>query len=158
MAKDGLFFSAVGRLHPRFGTPARAIAVQAVVASVLVALGTFEQIVAYFVFVTVCFIGLTVAGLFVLEGRAPAGTARGRVPGYPATPLAFLALTAAMLALLGANRPREALVGVVVVAAGGLVGGLLGSALRTRAEGQGEQAWPGSASSTCGNSGGGVWL
>jgi APA family basic amino acid/polyamine antiporter len=126
MARDGLFFAAVGRLHPRFGTPARAIGVQALVASVLVALGTFEQIVAYFVFVTVCFIGLTVVGLFVLEGRRLGEASDVHVPGYPATPLAFLALTAGMLALLGANRPKEALIGVVVVAVGALVGEVMG--------------------------------
>jgi len=66
MARDGLFFEAIARTHPVYGTPARAIALQAVFASLLVALGSFNQIVAYFVFVAVAFLGLTVAGLFPL--------------------------------------------------------------------------------------------
>ena len=70
MARDGLFFDAVARTHPTYGTPARAIALQAILASLLVALGTFNQIVAYFVFVAVAFLGLTVAGLFRLARRA----------------------------------------------------------------------------------------
>ena len=48
-------------------------------------------IVAYFVFVTVAFIALTVAGLYRLP-RPAAGAYR--VPGYPVTPLGFLALLA----------------------------------------------------------------
>src|SRR5262249_44492657 len=141
MARDGLFFSAVGRLDPRTGAPARAIAVQAAVASALVLLGTFEQIVAYFVFVTVCFIALTVAGLFVLRSReTQRGTAPAVVPGYPATPVVFLALTAVMLALLAAARPREALIGVAVVGAGALVGEIVGLASRPRSVGEGGSA------------------
>ena len=65
MARDGVFFKTVAAVHPRFGTPARAIAIQAGIASLYVALGTFNQIIAYFVFVTVLFVGLTVAGLFL---------------------------------------------------------------------------------------------
>jgi len=76
MARDGLFFHQVARLHPRYGTPARAIGVQAILASLLVAIGTFNQIVAYFVFVAVVFLGLTVAGLFRLEAFK-----RGRIDG-----------------------------------------------------------------------------
>lgn len=51
MARDGLFFGYVAELHTRFGTPARAIMVQAALASVLVLMGTFDQIVSYFIFV-----------------------------------------------------------------------------------------------------------
>ena len=74
-------------LHPRFGTPARAIAIQAVLACVMVGLGTFDTIVAYFVFISVVFIAATVASVFV-QRRRDAGFL---VPGYPWTlPAAFL--------------------------------------------------------------------
>jgi len=136
MARDGVFFSGVGQLHPRFGTPARAIAVQATVASVLILLGTFEEIVAYFVFVTVAFVGLTVAGVYVLDGRRAPGAAARRLPGYPVTPLVFLSLTALLLVLLGSSRPREAVIGALVVAAGAPVYRLVGpKALRANGEG-----------------------
>lgn len=67
MARDGLFLASAATIHPRYGTPARAILLQAILAAILVAVGTFGQIVAYFVFVTVAFIALTVASLFVLR-------------------------------------------------------------------------------------------
>lgn len=117
MARDGVFPAGVAAVHPRFGTPARAIALQAVLASLLVFVGTFGQIIAYFIFVTVAFIGLTVAGLFVLRRRAPEA-AGFRVPLFPLTPLVFLALVALLLVMLASQNPREAALGVLVMAAG----------------------------------------
>ncbi|HZT70866.1 MAG TPA: amino acid permease [Terriglobia bacterium] len=117
MARDGLFFHAVAEVHPRFGTPAHAIAVQCVLASLLVLIGTFSQIVAYFVFVAVAFLGLTVAGIIWLRLRSPNGLLL-RVPGYPYTPLAFLTLVAFLLVLLAAHNPLQAFLGVAVVSLG----------------------------------------
>ncbi|HVF51643.1 MAG TPA: amino acid permease [Pyrinomonadaceae bacterium] len=117
MARDGLFIPAAAALHPRYGTPARAIILQAALASLLVVLGTFEQIVSYFIFVVVIFIALTVASLFVLRRRFPSA-GDYRTPFYPATPIMFLLLISLLLCLLGANNPKQALLGVAVVAAG----------------------------------------
>ena len=75
MAQDGVFPAAAAAVHPRFGTPARAIATQAVLASILVGLGTFDTIVAYFIFITVVFIARNGGGR--LRARAP----RPGVPG-----------------------------------------------------------------------------
>lgn len=117
MARDGTFLRAAGALHPRFGTPARAIAVQAGIASVYVLLGTFDTLIAYFIFVAVAFIGLTVAGLYKLR-RRDGDAAPYLTPGYPYTPAAFLLLVAVLLALLGAGRPVQAALGVGVVLLG----------------------------------------
>jgi APA family basic amino acid/polyamine antiporter len=117
MARDGLFIPAAASIHPRFQTPARAIAIQAVLASLLVLVGTFNTIISYFVFVVVIFIALTVAALFVLRRRAP-DAVRYRTPGYPVTPLVFLLLIALLLFLLGGHNPKQALLGVGVVALG----------------------------------------
>lgn len=116
MAGDGLFFKTAGSIHPRFGTPAPAIALQAALASVLITLGTFQQIIAYFIFVTVIFIGLTVAALFVLRRRGTDSTYRA--PGYPATPIFFLSLVVLLLVLIAGHDPKQALLGVAVVGLG----------------------------------------
>ena len=115
MARDGLFPASVGRLHPRFGTPVRAIVLQAGLACVAVWLATFDAIVAYFVFATIAFVALTIAGIYRLPRPAVGAY---RIPGYPATPLAFLALLATLLVLLAAGRPFEAALGSAVVALG----------------------------------------
>ncbi|MEW6129032.1 MAG: amino acid permease [Acidobacteriota bacterium] len=117
MARDGLFLSTAAQLHPRFHTPVRAIILQAALASLLVALGSFNQIVAYFVFVTVGFILLTVAAVFKLR-KTPQKEKTFQTPLYPLTPIVFLALGAILLVLLAANNPVQALAGVAVVALG----------------------------------------
>lgn len=117
MARDGLFLPAVGRAHPRFGTPARAIAIQAILACLLVALGSFNQVLAYFIFSTVIFLGLTVAALFVLRRRRGPSPAY-LTPGYPLTPIVYLLLVLVLLVLLAGHRPKEALLGAAVVLAG----------------------------------------
>jgi APA family basic amino acid/polyamine antiporter len=117
MARDGLFLPGVAAVHPRFGTPARAVALQAALACLLAASGTFDQILGYFFFPAVAFLGLTVAAVFVLRRRGPAVTAF-RTPGYPLTPLLFLVPVAFLLALLVLEAPLRALLGTAVVALG----------------------------------------
>lgn len=117
MARDGLFVPAVASIHPRFETPALAIALQAALASVLVLAGTFNDIISYFIFVVIVFVGLTVFALFRLRRRV-SHDARYLTPGYPVTPIVFLALIVVLLVLLGGNNPKQALLGVAVVSLG----------------------------------------
>ncbi len=112
MARDGLFPAGAAVAHRRFGTPARAIAVQAGLASLLVLLGSFDSIVAYFVFVTVLFIAATAASVFVAARRDPAF----HVPGHPWTAIAFLVMVTGLLVLLAVSNPLQAGLGVAVVA------------------------------------------
>ena len=88
MARDGVFFSSVAAMHKRYETPARAIALQAVLASVLVMAGTFNEILSYFVFVVIVFIALTIVALFKFR-REDSSDVRYLTPGYPVTPHIF---------------------------------------------------------------------
>jgi basic amino acid/polyamine antiporter, APA family len=114
LARDGLFPRRLARLHHRFGTPVAAITLQAALASLLVLVGTFSEIVAYFIFVTVAFIAASVAGLY----RLPPPASGYRTPSRRFTPAVFIALCVLLLALLLMGRPVQALLGVAVVAAG----------------------------------------
>jgi APA family basic amino acid/polyamine antiporter len=117
MARDRLFFPAIAAVHPRFRTPARAIVLQALLASVLIFTGSFNDIIAYFIFVVVLFLAMTVAAVFVLRkklGRPP----DFETPAYPFTPAVFLVLVTVLLAMLGSGRPKQALLGVGVVLLG----------------------------------------
>jgi len=117
MARDGVFIPSVAALHKRYETPARAIALQAVLASVLVVAGSFNDIISYFVFVVVVFIALTIAALFKFRREAP-DTVRYLTPGYPVTPVVFLIMIIFLLVLLAGNNPTQAFLGVAVVALG----------------------------------------
>jgi APA family basic amino acid/polyamine antiporter len=117
MARDGLFLPGVAAIHPRFGTPARAIAIQAALACGLLLWGTFTQVLAYFFFTAVAFQAVIIAAVIVLRRRSPAPPAY-RTPGYPLTPLLFLVPTALFLVLLVLNDPVRAGLGTGVVALG----------------------------------------
>jgi basic amino acid/polyamine antiporter, APA family len=114
LARDGLFPARLARLHPRLGTPVAAIVLQAALASVLVLVGTFSDIVAYFVFVTVAFIAASVAALY----RLPPPATGYRTPWRRVTPAVFIGLCVVLLLMLLAGRPVQALLGLAVVAAG----------------------------------------
>ena len=117
MARDGVFFPSVAALHPRYATPALAIALQAVLASVLVIAGSFNEILSYFMFVVVAFTALTVAALFILR-RAHSADVHYLTPLYPFTPIVFLVMIVLLLVLLGGRDPFHAFLGVAVVALG----------------------------------------
>jgi APA family basic amino acid/polyamine antiporter len=138
MARDGLFLRWAARLDPRTGTPSRAILIQAVLACVLVLWGTFDEIISYFMFAVVLFIALAVAGLFVLRRREPG--APYLTPLYPLTPVVYLLLSAALLVLLAAGRPRQALSGMAVVALGLPVYYLFFRGRAAAAESEGEES------------------
>jgi APA family basic amino acid/polyamine antiporter len=114
LARDGLFPERLARLHPRFGTPATAIAVQATLATLLVMVSSFAVIVAYFLFVTVAFIALSAAGLY----RFPPPAEGFRTPLRAVTPAVFASLSALLLLMLLAGRPLQALLGTGIVLLG----------------------------------------
>jgi len=118
MAKDGLFFHWLAEVHPRFGTPAFAIAATALWSSVLAATGTFEQLLTYVVFVGWSFYALAAASIFVYRRRENVESALYRVPGYPWTPLIFIATVAAFVLNTIFAQPARAAIGIGVVLTG----------------------------------------
>jgi len=118
MAKDGLFFHQLAQVHPRFGTPAFAIAATALWASLLAATGTFEQLLTYVIFVGWSFYALAAASIFVYRKRETAASPRYRVLGYPWTPLIFIAAVAAFVLNTIFSQPTRAAIGIAVVLTG----------------------------------------
>ena len=96
MADDRLLFSAIGRVHPRYRTPSRAIVLSACLGVVFVLFLPFEDLADTFVTAIVPFLALAVLGVFRLRRRADYDPPF-RVPGYPLVPLLFVASTAALL-------------------------------------------------------------
>ena len=107
MSQDGLFPRAIARLHPRRGVPDRATLLLAALATGFTLVGTFQQIVSFFICTAIAFIALAVSGLFVMRRRDP--RVRGVcAPGYPITPTLFIALAAAVVARApGAAAPGD---------------------------------------------------
>jgi APA family basic amino acid/polyamine antiporter len=117
MSRDGTFPSEVAAVNARSGSPARATLLLAAIATLFVALGTFEQIVAFFMCTTLAFIALAAAALLVLQrGRGPRAADVPLVPRM--APVLFILLVAVVVMLVAVNRPVQALAGAAVVLLG----------------------------------------
>ena len=121
MANDRLFFSSVGRVHPRTRAPIVAIALQGMLAIVLALLGTYESILNYVVSVDVIFFGLTACCIFVFRRRlaqAIDGEGLIRVPGHPITTIVFIAVCWSVAINMVYRNPADTLIGVAIMLAG----------------------------------------
>src|SRR6185436_14334545 len=117
MARDGLFIRSFGEAHPRFLTPHRAILLQAVWSSVLVATGTYRQLFTRVIYTEWIFFALMAAALFELRRRADYAPGY-RSFGYPYVPLLFIASALLIVANQIASEPLQSAVGLLLVGAG----------------------------------------
>ncbi len=90
MANDGLFFSAMGRVHPRYQTPHLAISLSALLGILLVLSQSFERLTSIFVLAIWPFYALSVAAIFRLRRLRPEMPRPYRTFGYPIVPAIFI--------------------------------------------------------------------
>ena len=112
MARDRLFFAKFAEVHPRFGTPALAIIVSSVWAMLLAVSGTFEQLLTYVVFAGWIFYALGGLAIFVYRRKQPDMPRPFRTPGYPITPILFVASAVAIVLNTMVSQPGRAAVGI----------------------------------------------
>ena len=117
MARDGLVFRWMGDIHPRFRTPHRAIALQAVWASVLASSGTYRQLFTRVIFTEWIFFAMMAGGIFLLR-RRPGYAPAYRVWGYPWVPAVFVVASAAIVVNRFVSDPMDSFVGLGIVALG----------------------------------------
>jgi APA family basic amino acid/polyamine antiporter len=117
MAQDGLLFGWFGALHPRFATPHRAIVLQAIWASVLVATGTFRALFTRVVYTEWLFFGLMTIGLMRLRGR-PDVRRSYSMWGYPVLPVVFIVSSFAIVANAWWSNARDSAIGMGIVGLG----------------------------------------
>src|SRR5688500_20390295 len=87
MARVGLFFPSLARLHPRYRTPAAAIVFQGVWAILLTLTGRYGDLLDYVVFGDWIFFAAVASTVFVFRSREHRGgessQLRFRMPGFP---------------------------------------------------------------------------
>lgn len=119
MALDGLFLRRVERAHPRYRTPADAIALQALVSiGILLLFESFERALDYTVFAILLATMADIAALYALRRSQPARRRPYRAWGYPWVPALYFFANAGVAAVLLVEKPLDCLVGLVIVAAG----------------------------------------
>lgn len=118
-ARDGLLFAWLGRVHPRYATPATSLWFQALLSCIaIISFGTFEQMISGFTFTMWIFYGLAGLALILLRVRRPDLPRPFRCPGYPVVPLVFVASAIAMTGLAIYDSPGTTLPWLAVLAAG----------------------------------------
>ena len=121
MARDGVFFRSVARLHPTYQTPSLAIFIQSGWAIALALTGSYAQLVDYVVFADWIFFGAAAASLFVFRRRQPLATrppGTFRTFGYPVVPAVMVAAAVLIVASVLFASPVQSLLGLLLLAAG----------------------------------------
>ena len=118
MARDGVFFSRVGKLSEKTHAPVVAIALQGVWASVIAVVGLYAQVLNYVVALDAVFFGLTGAALLVFRRRDPSPVKGMRMPGHPVTTLLFVGAFWVLAANTIWKNPSDAGMGVVILLLG----------------------------------------
>ncbi|MGE5053455.1 MAG: APC family permease [Acidobacteriota bacterium] len=118
MAKDGLFFRKVAKLHPTYKTPAVSLMVQMVWTCVLCVSGSYGQLLDYIIFAVLVFYILTIVGLFVLRRTHPDAPRPYRAVGYPVLPLVYIGMALFIDIVLLRYKPQYTWPGLIVVLLG----------------------------------------
>ncbi len=118
MSRDGLFFEALGRVHPKHHTPGASLIAQGAWGIALTFSGTYEQLYTYVIFAIFLFHAVTGVAVIVLRRSRPDEPRPFRVPGYPWIPLVFVAVCLVFVGNTLLEKPVESVIGLGILVAG----------------------------------------
>jgi len=118
MAKDGLFFRSVARLHPTYKTPAVSLMVSMVWTCILCVSGSYGQLLDYIIFAVLVFYILTIIGLFVLRKTHPEAERPYKAVGYPVLPAIYIVMALFIDVVLLRYKPQYTWPGLCIVLLG----------------------------------------
>lgn len=118
MAKDGVFFRALTYVHPKFGTPTKAILLQAAWSCLLILTNTWGTLFTYVSVVITLFSAFTVGSVIVLRMKRPDLKRPYRLWGYPIVPLLFVLIHLWIVYGSVHEKPKESLIGLIIVCLG----------------------------------------
>src|SRR5467141_452759 len=118
MARGGMFFRSQGVVHPRYATPAVALVTQGVIASILTAFGTYDQLFTYVVFAQFVFYALSASAVIRLRQKAPEVARPYRTWGYPVTPIVFIAFAVWLVYNTIVETPKDSAIGAGIILLG----------------------------------------
>ena len=119
VARDGYFFSALAKVHPRFHTPSVAIGVQAAISIVLLLFGgSFRQFFSLAIFAEWLFYMIAASTVFIFRRRDPQAPRPYRLRGYPVVPALFVLSAALLLYYTFTDNLRNSVSGCLVILAG----------------------------------------
>ena len=118
LARGGYFFSPMAGVNSSYHTPGVAIMGLSLWGMIVVLSGTYDQLLDYVIFASWILYGMTTATVLVLRRKRPDLVRPYKTLGYPAVPVLFVIMAAAIVISSLYNSPREAFIGLVLIFAG----------------------------------------
>ncbi len=118
MAEQGIFFPKAAHIHHRFNTPGNALFYQAIVSSILVFSGSFDQLTDMLVFAQFIFYGAIAVGVFVMRRKEPDTPRPYKALGYPVVPALYILFCTYLVLNTVITRPRDAGIGLFLILIG----------------------------------------
>jgi APA family basic amino acid/polyamine antiporter len=120
MARNGAFFSAAGKVHPKWKSPWVAVTAQGVCCCLLIVTGTFESLLYYIGFTLWLFSALSVLALVKFRGRPGWKRSPWVSFGWPLIPGFYMAVNLFVFVYFTVDKSWEALWSLLTIAAGGV--------------------------------------
>jgi APA family basic amino acid/polyamine antiporter len=117
-ARDGLFFSAIARVNPKYHTPGVSILVLSAWSCLLVLSGKYDDLFNLVIFASWILYGMTAAAVLVLRKKRPELTRPYRTVGYPFVPVLFIVGAFILVVSTAFDRPRESAMGIGLIVIG----------------------------------------
>jgi APA family basic amino acid/polyamine antiporter len=118
-AREGLFIKQLGRIDPRFETPAISLLVQGGLSTLLLlVIGRFQQLFELAIFAEWLFYMITTSTIFYYRIREPERERPFRMWGYPVLPALFIASSAVLLVYSYKSNVRNSLIGTGIICLG----------------------------------------
>lgn len=119
VARDGYFFKALGEVHPKFHTPALALVIQGLGASLLILVGgAFSELFSLAIFAEWLFYVVAASTIYVFRWKEPDVRRPYRTLGYPLVPALFIGTAAVLLYYTFISNLRNSIGGVIVILLG----------------------------------------
>ena len=118
-AREGLFIQQLGRIHPKFQTPAISLVVQGGISTLLLFLiGRFQQLFELAIFAEWLFYMITTTTIFYFRIKAPDAHRPFKMWGYPILPALFIAASSVLLVYSYKSNLRNSLIGTAIILIG----------------------------------------
>lgn len=127
MSKENSFFQFASKVNSKH-TPSNALWLQAIWASVLVMIGSFDMLMDMFVFITWIFYGFAAYGIFIIRKKMDVKEFPYRIKLYPLLPIIFIAFAMLYVGMtlyndihqfyLGKTRVINSVLGLILACTG----------------------------------------
>ena len=118
VAKDGLMWPSLAKIHPTYFTPANSIVALSLWSMVIVLSGGYDFLFNLVIFASWILYGMATASVIVLRRKRPDLHRPYKTIGYPFVPILFVLVTLALLGQTFYDRPGQSMLGLVIIALG----------------------------------------